>query len=1176
MAPSQKLKIGFFNINGLIGDKTFDPTFKNIIEKFDIIGISESWHTNNECLTKIKQNFPNNYLYFENARKDRHKKSKRNSGGIVLFYKESLRKIVKPQKKAKNMLWIKLDKEGLNIEKDLYIGTVYNSPISSSYTKKQNLDFFTDLQTKIASLTNNDYLIIGGDFNARTAKIPDYIDENHNEIEFLNLPNTYCIDNFKKIRNNQDEHTNSYGAQLIDFCTSTNIKILNGRTLGDFTGKYTYIGYNGLSVVDYALASENFLQTDHIQSFTVDTITSLSDHRPISLQLQFKFQNLIQPTPITIKRPSRIKLENIETYKHALVEEMSAEKLLPVMIALDETNGTKYEINSITKSVTSLYTNAAQKINKNMILRKKIKHKNKNKTPWYNNECITLKRKLNQIAKSLDKTPTNTPLRIHFYTTQKAYKKVLKRKKRQYQEQLTFKMEDLYHKDKNEFWKFLKNMKTNTKDEKLPELDSLIDHFTNLYTNEEATSDLTNTIHHPEVEATDKFEILNEVITEKEVKENINKLKNKKSPGFDQLSNEMIKCTNVLGTTLLTKVFNLVLKSGHFPDDWNLGLIRLIHKGNEINDPNNYRGITLNSCLGKLFCKVLSNRLAPKLEEYNVYCKEQAGFRKNQRTTDHIYLLHRIIRKYISQNQYLYTCFVDFSKAFDSLWRLALMKKLSDVGIHGNFLNIIKSIYSTTMNSIIYENTLSPVFPSNVGVKQGDTLSTLLFNIYVNDLPSIFSFIGNHPITINNSNISCLMYADDLIIMSTSHEALQKCLHNLEDYCDKWKLEVNMKKTKILTFNKQGSLIKRHTFSYKGNTVERVKEYKYLGFTFTISGSAMTGISTLIKQAKKVWFTIQNYLFKSKYRDIDTYLSLFESQVKPILLYACEAWSDSLKEEATIAKFLIKNPIETFHLKTLKQLLGVHKKTANLAILGELGRQPVITAIKYQTIKYFLRLTSMNPQALIKSQYEEEKKLLAQNEKCFLIHATSILDQHGLTYIWRNHINKCDKQQVTASSLKVIKQRLEDMTSQRINEETYSNANSKLFFLGKIKNTFSRECYLKINNFENRRAISKLRTSSHDLQIETGRWRHIDRSARLCTKCNQNAIEDETHMVFDCTFYNDIRNEAFNYITTRTQINLFNNNNRFRNLKMLFSSKILSALNAFGKFVKRAFESRNA
>ena len=183
-------------------------------------------------------------------------------------------------------------------------------------------------------------------------------------------------------------------------------------------------------------------------------------------------------------------------------------------------------------------------------------------------------------------------------------------------------------------------------------------------------------------------------------------------------------------------------------------------------------------------------------------------------------------------------------------------------------------------------------------------------DIYANHLPSIFNFIENHPITIISSNISCLMYADDLIIMSTSHEALQKCIHNLEVYCDKWKLEVNMKKTKILIFNKQGSLIKRHTFFYRGNKIENVTEYKYLGFTFTASGSSTTGIATLVKQAKKSWFAIRHYLFNSRNRDINTHLSLFDSQVKPILLYACEAWSDSLKEGTTTSKLLTNTPLK--------------------------------------------------------------------------------------------------------------------------------------------------------------------------------------------------------------------------------------------------------------------------
>ena len=75
---------------------------------------------------------------------------------------------------------------------------------------------------------------------------------------------------------------------------------------------------------------------------------------------------------------------------------------------------------------------------------------------------------------------------------------------------------------------------------------------------------------------------------------------------------------------------------------------------------------------------------------------EQAGFRKGHRTVDHIFLLKSIVNKYIKQNKYLYTCFVDFSKAFDSLNRNILMEKVSKIGIHGCFLNIIKSIYSST------------------------------------------------------------------------------------------------------------------------------------------------------------------------------------------------------------------------------------------------------------------------------------------------------------------------------------------------------------------------------------------------------------------------------------------------------------------------------------------------
>ena len=127
---------------------------------------------------------------------------------------------------------------------------------------------------------------------------------------------------------------------------------------------------------------------------------------------------------------------------------------------------------------------------------------------------------------------------------------------------------------------------------------------------------------------------------------------------------------------ILTSLFNLILNSRNFPTQWNFGLIKNLHKGGNKDDPNNYRGITLNSSLGKLFCAILHQRLALFCDKNNIIAKEQAGFRKGYRTTDHIFILKTIVKSYIRQNKKLYTCFVDMEKAFDSVCRKGLLHKI--------------------------------------------------------------------------------------------------------------------------------------------------------------------------------------------------------------------------------------------------------------------------------------------------------------------------------------------------------------------------------------------------------------------------------------------------------------------------------------------------------------------
>jgi hypothetical protein len=190
---------------------------------------------------------------------------------------------------------------------------------------------------------------------------------------------------------------------------------------------------------------------------------------------------------------------------------------------------------------------------------------------------------------------------------------------------------------------------------------------------------------------------------------------NSKKEGTDLILNEFIKTGNSTLILTLVKLFNKILKSGKFPKLWNHSLISSIYKSGDPNDYNNYRGISVASCLGKLFTKftwiycirihifdkfekvtpnalilyfleksisvyaveslftsLLQKRLTDYLEINKLISFNQGGFRSGYRTTDHIFILKTLINKYLHKlKSKLYVCFVDFKKAFDSIDRNA-------------------------------------------------------------------------------------------------------------------------------------------------------------------------------------------------------------------------------------------------------------------------------------------------------------------------------------------------------------------------------------------------------------------------------------------------------------------------------------------------------------------------
>jgi len=300
------------------------------------------------------------------------------------------------------------------------------------------------------------------------------------------------------------------------------------------------------------------------------------------------------------------------------------------------------------------------------------------------------------------------------------------------------------------------------------------------------------------------FTDLDTKISESEISTAISSLKVNKSPGLGNISNNMLKYGQTYLLPSLHKIFNACLTYDRYPESWSVGYITPIHKGNDASNPNNYRGITITNTLGKLFNKIIDIRLDKFLEKHKIIHDCQIGFTKKARTSDHMFILKTIIDKYCNNKDgRVFACFVDFQKAFDTVIHTWIKIKLLQTGIGTNFYNIIKNMYAQSKSCVRLHNKITDFFPTGLGVKQGDNLSPNLFKIFVNDLPDYLQDTPD-PIFANTRPVHCLMYADDIILLSSSAQGLQQKLNRLNEYCKDWCLNINTDKTKVLIFNKAG------------------------------------------------------------------------------------------------------------------------------------------------------------------------------------------------------------------------------------------------------------------------------------------------------------------------------------------------------------------------------------
>ena len=704
---------------------------------------------------------------------------------------------------------------------------------------------------------------------------------------------------------------------------------------------------------------------------------------------------------------------------------------------------------------------------------------NSSSKPWFGRECKRARTKYH-LAKKMHKRANSDSSKINLVEASKSYKKVMNKYINDYNRKHQNKLRQMQTKDPKAYWKYINSLKGKTSED-MPSVNAFFEHFSEIYTHDsegDSDFDISN------VGLNCENESLNCDFTASEIERGVLKLKNSKSPGIDGIKNEYIKLAKAKMTPVYVSLFNLILRSGAIPEQWSIAKIKPIYKNKgDRNDPDNYRPISLISCLGKLFTSLLSDRLSAFLEDNEILYNNQAGFRKNFSTNDHIFSLYAIIELLKFEKKKLFCSFVDFSKAFDSVWRVGLWRKLLQNDVKGDFVRIIYNMYDDIKSCISVNNESSGFFINNCGVRQGDNLSPVLFSVFLNDLEEHLMVDGVNGINIECSNnlitvyfqIYALLYADDTLILGDSAESFQKSLDSFYNYCAQWKMTINNSKTKVIIFGTRKH--EKYSFKLGSSELEIVDSYKYLGAYFSRSRSFLNARKHIATQANKAMHLL-SLRIRNLNLPIDLQLKLFDHTVLPILTYSCE-----------VIGFESYKMLEPIHNQFLRSLFRARKSTPLYMLYGELGRLPLDITIKTRMISFWYTILAGTHCKFTFILYQKLISTPGLNSK-WVAQIKQILQDCGRPDLW-------EQQAPTQSTTAMIKQCLVDQFYQNwsANPENSSKHRNYTIFKENIK---LEEYFLKLPKFMYE-CLARFRTGNHRFPCETGRYQGVEYAERKCT-----------------------------------------------------------------------------
>ena len=390
-----------------------------------------------------------------------------------------------------------------------------------------------------------------------------------------------------------------------------------------------------------------------------------------------------------------------------------------------------------------------------------------------------------------------------------------------------------------------------------------------------------------------------ESVSKEEVMENMQRMKNGKAVGPDDIPVEVWKCLGESALKFLTKLYNRTMESERMPEEWRDSVLIPIFKNKgDVQSCSNYRGIKLISHTMKLWERIVEKRLRRDLK----FSNQQYGFMPGKSTTDALFALRVLMEKYREGQKELHCVFVDLEKAYDKVPREEVWYCMRKSGLAEKYVRIVQDMYDGSTTAVRCAVGVTEGFEVKVGLHQGSALSPCLFAMMMDRMTD----------EIREEAPWTMMFADDIVICSESKEQVEEKLERWRYALERRGMKVNRRKTEYMCVNERQDNSSR-TVKMQGEEVAKVEDFKYLGSTVQSNGECGREVKKRVQAGWNGWRRMSGVICD---RRVPARVKgkVYKVAVRPAMLYGLETVALTKRQEAEM---------EVAELKMLRFSLGV-------------------------------------------------------------------------------------------------------------------------------------------------------------------------------------------------------------------------------------------------------------